>query len=214
MMILVHAANVLTLVSYIVKDILWLRFLACVALLLSLTYMFTRPEPPLVPIGWNLVFLVINVAQIWILILERRPVKLREDEQRLHQLVFRTLRPRELVKLLTIAKWEDRATDDVIVTAGKKLDRVMVILDGRAVVKKDGHTIVELGAGRFIGEMSFVTGQAPATDVACLAATRLVSWPSASLRRFLDDNPDVRAHVQLVIGNDLCAKLRIQNPES
>src|SRR5207237_8149436 len=113
-----HAANVLTLVAYLVKDILWLRLLACIAGILSLVYLFTRPEPPMVPIGWNLVFLVIHVAQIWILVRERRPVKLRDGEQRLHQLVFRTLRPRELVRLLAIAKWEEHASGDVIVTAG------------------------------------------------------------------------------------------------
>ncbi|HEY8078164.1 MAG TPA: cyclic nucleotide-binding domain-containing protein [Labilithrix sp.] len=207
-MVLLHASYVLTLVSYIVKDILWLRVLACVAGISSLTYAFLLPVLPLVPVGWNLVFFTINVAQIWILILERRPVRLRADEQRLHALVFRTLRPRELVKLLAVGAWEDRTSGEIIVDAGKPLDRVMVIFDGRAAVKKDGKTIVELGEGRFIGEMSFLTGQTPATEVACLAKTRLVTWRKAALERFLAANPDLRAAVQLVIGNDLVAKLR------
>jgi CRP-like cAMP-binding protein len=208
MMLLVHAANVLTLVSYLVKDILWLRVLACVAGAFTLLYLFTRPEPPLVAIGWNLVFFAINVAQIWILVLERRPVQLREDEQRLYQLVFRALRPREFVRLLALGTWEERAPAEVIVTAGRELDRVWIILDGRARVSKDGKPIVELGAGRFVGEMSFLTGQKPAADVACASTTKLVAWPSATLKRFLVDNPDIRAAMQLIIGTDLVAKLR------
>lgn len=208
MTIFLHLAYGLTLVSYLVKDILWLRVLACVATLMFLGILFFRPDPQWVSIGWNLVFLVINLAQIWVLILERRPVRLRDDEQRLYQLVFRSLRPREFVKLLALGTWEERGADETIVASGKALDRVMVICDGRAAVKKDGKTIVELGEGRFVGEMSFLTGKVPAADVACVDKTRLVVWPTDALKKFLDGNPELRAAMQLVIGTDLVAKLR------
>lgn len=182
MTILLHLAYGLTLVSYLVKDILWLRVLACVATVTFLCVLFFRPDPQWPSIGWNSVFLVINLAQIWVLVLERRPVRLRDDEQRLYQQVFRTLRPREFVKLLALGRWEERAEGEVIVRRGEALDRVMVICDGRAAVKKDGKTIVELGEGRFVGEMSFLTGHAPAADVACAAKTKLVAWPAATLK--------------------------------
>jgi hypothetical protein len=55
---LVHFSNVLMLVSYSVRDILWLRWFA----------------------------------------VERRPVVLSDDEQRLYELGFRSLRPREFVQ--------------------------------------------------------------------------------------------------------------------
>jgi CRP-like cAMP-binding protein len=204
---LFHIVNVLTLASYVVKDILWLRALAVVSSLLVLIGGLLK-DAPWEAIAWQSVFVVINVVQIKLLILERRPVRLREDEQRLYQLVFRALKPREFVKLLALGTWEEKTKDEAIVTKGKKLDRIMVIYDGKAAVVRDGKKLVELGAGRFIGEMSFLTGQVPAADVQATESARLVAWPHQTLKSYLDKNPNVRSAMQLIIGTDLVAKLR------
>src|ERR1700742_325745 len=101
--LLIHAANVLFLVSYMVRDILWLRILTVIATLCLIPYYFTRPEPMMVPIYWSLVFAALNVYWIVRLLLERAPMRLNSDEQRLCELVFRTMPPREMVRLLKIA---------------------------------------------------------------------------------------------------------------
>lgn len=204
---LIHAANVLYLVSYVLKDILWLRIVACVGSLCVLVAIALQPNPVLEAVAWNVLFFVINVVQIKILLVERRPVTLAKDEQRLHRLVFQSLRPRDLAKLLAIGRFVDKDESDVIVKSGKPLDAIMVIVDGKAAVKKDGRTIVELGEGRFVGEMSFLTGQPPAADVETTTATRLMAWPTPALKKYLADHPELRATMQLVIGTDLVAKL-------
>jgi CRP-like cAMP-binding protein len=204
---LFHIVNVLTLASYVVKDILWLRALAVVSSLLVLIGGLLK-DAPWEAIAWQSVFVVINVVQIKLLLLERRPVRLREDEQRLYQLVFRALKPREFAKLLALGSWEDKTKDETIVTKGEALDRIMVIYDGKAAVVRDGKKLVELGAGRFIGEMSFLTGQVPAADVQTTERARLVAWSHHRLKSYLDKNPNVRSAMQLIIGTDLVAKLR------
>jgi hypothetical protein len=205
---LAHVANGIYLVSYLVRDILWLRVLTCLGGLFFLATFVFRPEPLWEAIGWNLVFLTINVAQIKTLLLERRPVTFRDDEQKLYKLVFRSLRPREFKKLLAIGSWEDRPAGEKIVASGKELDRIMVIAEGRAAVRIGGRTAVELGDGKFIGEMSFLTAQAPAADVETISPMRLLVWPSPALKDFLAHNPELRAALQLVLGTDLVAKLR------
>jgi hypothetical protein len=205
---LIHVANAISLASYLVKDILWLRVLTVASGLLVLASLVLRTQPLWEGVGWNLVFFTINVAQIRILILERRPVRLAADEQKLYQRVFRSLKPREFVKLLALGKWENRPADEVIVASGSALDRIMVICDGKAAVRREGKTIIELGEGRFVGEMSFLTGQAPGADVKTVTATKLVTWPHAELRSFLENHAELRASIQQVIGTDLVAKLR------
>jgi CRP-like cAMP-binding protein len=205
---LVHAANLISLASFVVKDILWLRVLTIGAGLMNLFVLVYRPVPLWEGVGWNLVFFTINVAQIRLLILERRPVRLRDDEQRLYHQVFRSLTPREFVKLLALGTWEERRPEETIVSSGKTLDRIMIICDGKAAVVRDGRTIVELGEGRFVGEMSFLTGQVPGADVETLTDTRLVAWPSEDLRKFLEGHAELRASMQTVLGKDLVAKLR------
>ena len=84
--LLIHAANVLYLFAFMVRDILWLRILTVVAAAFLIPYFYYRPEPLLAPIYWNLAFTVLNIFWIVRLLLERRPVKLSEEEQRLCEL--------------------------------------------------------------------------------------------------------------------------------
>ena len=96
---LIHAANVLYLFSYMVRDILWLRMLTVVAASCLLPYFYFQPEPLMIPIYWNLVFTALNLFWIVRLFQERRPVKLSDEERRLCELVFRTMSPREKDRL-------------------------------------------------------------------------------------------------------------------
>jgi hypothetical protein len=90
-----------------VRDILWLRILTVVAAACLIPYFYFRPEPLMTPIYWNLVFTALNIYWICRLLLERLPVKLSADEQRLCELVFRTMTPREMMTLLKLrtASW-------------------------------------------------------------------------------------------------------------
>jgi CRP-like cAMP-binding protein len=205
---LIHVANVLYLLSYLVKDILWLRLLSIVGgSLLMVTYLSSVP-PLLVPLAWGSVFAAINAYQIYLLLLERRPVRLKEEEQHLYQLVFRSLTPREFVKLLSLARWEHATTEQRLVERGRALDRMMIIASGAAAVQVDGKALKQLKQGQFIGEMSYITGEHPSADVVVTEDARLVSWPKAELKKFLEGNQPLRAAMQLVIGTDLVAKLR------
>lgn len=207
MVVLIHVANVLYVLSYLVKDILWLRLLTVVAGSVLLAYYVLLPVPLWAAIGWNIIFLAINLRQIHVLLLERRPVRLSPEELRLQQLAFRSLTQREFAKLLRIAQWEDVPPERRFVTKGQPLDRIMVIADGRARVEIAGASAVELRPGCFVGEMSFLTGQTPNADVVAADKTRLVTWPQSELRKFLGSDAELRAIVQMAIGEDLVAKL-------
>src|SRR4030095_7147705 len=106
---IVHVANILYLLSYTVKDMLWLRCLTVVAALCLLPYYYVQPVPLTAAIYWNLLFIGINLIQIVILLRERRPVKLTEDQQRLYQLAFHSITTREFLKLPELARWEEAA---------------------------------------------------------------------------------------------------------
>ena len=120
---------------------------------------------------------------------------------------LRGLTRREFAKLVRIAHWEKVAADERFVTKGRPLDRIMVIADGRARVEIAGAPGVELRPGCFVGEMSFLTGQTPNADVVAAEASRLVTWPQDELRTFLGRDAELRAIVQMAIGEDLVAKL-------
>lgn len=207
MTIFIHVANILYLLSYLVKDILWLRALTIVGGLTIVAYYLLMPHPVWAAIAWNAVFLLINAWQIRLLILERRPVQLDPESLGLYKLAFRSLKPREFVKILKLARWTEAEPGLHVVTRGKPLDQIMVIASGRVRVEPETGTSIELRPGCFIGEMSFMTGETPNADVVAIERTRLVSWPQKELRALLEQAIELRAAVQGVLGADLVAKL-------
>lgn len=132
--LLIHAANLLYLFAFMVRDILWLRVLTVFAAVCLIPYFYFRPEPLMTPIYWNLVFTALNIFWIGRLLLERRAVNLSEEEERLCELVFRTMTPREMIKILKLATWEEAAAGECFVDRGKPLERLMVIYSGKACV--------------------------------------------------------------------------------
>ncbi len=201
--LLIHAANVLYLFAFMVRDILWLRILTVVAAACLIPYFYFQPEPLLTPIYWNLVFAALNIFWIVRLLLERRPVKLSEEEQRLCDLVFRTMTPREMIKILKLACWQSADAGECFVERGKLLDRLMVIYSGKACVEVDGKNVTELQPGQFIGSISYITEETAPANIVSLEPTRYVSWPKSKLQDFMKKNPDLHTALKTTLAIDL-----------
>jgi Popeye protein conserved region len=204
-----HTANVLFLCSFLVRDILWLRLLSVVggAALLPY-YVYSQAEILWVPMGWNLVFMTINSIQSYRLFLERRPVRLSADERLLYDQVFSSLSPRAFLDLLAVAQWREVQDDEGLVQDGKPLCELLLIAEGSAAVQIDSRQVASLAAGSFVGEMSYLTGQAPSASVVATSPSRVVAWPCEPLRAYLAAAPEVRSGLQLILGTDLAHKLR------
>jgi len=207
--LLVHLANALYLVSYAVKEILWLRVLTVLAGVMTLVATLEADaRAPTAAYVWQGVFFVINVARLVQLVLERRPVRLAPELQRLADGVLRQLRPREIVRLVGIGEVRDHAPGERVVRRGEPLACLVIVLAGTARVVRDDAAAVELAHGAFVGELAYLTGKPPAADVVAATALKVVRWPSAALRAYLAARPDVRTAIQSVLAADLADKLR------
>jgi hypothetical protein len=205
---LIHVANVLLLLSFLVTDILWLRLLNVVAGLCFMGFALASTPPAFAMLAWNALFLIINVVQTWRLLLERRPVRLHAEELALYQAAFRALTPREFSRLLGIAAWVSASAGDELVPEGVRLDRVLVVASGGGDVVSRGARVARVGPGQLVGEMSFLTEAKTSAAVVASEATRCLALPSDALRALFRKHPEMRASMQAVIGHDLAAKLR------
>jgi CRP-like cAMP-binding protein len=201
--LLIHAANIIYLFAYMVRDILWLRLLTVVATVCLIPYYYARPEPMMVPIYWSLVFTALNVYWIVRLLLERTPMKLSVDEQRLCELVFRTMSPREMMTLLKLATWKDAEPGECFVERHQPSDRLMVIYSGRACAEVEGRKVTELEPGQFIGSIDYVTQEAAPADILAIEPTRYVSWPKSKLRDLMSKNPELHLALKSTLAIDL-----------
>jgi len=205
---LIHIANVLYLFSYSMRDILWLRILTIAAACFMLPYFYYQPEPLYPPIFWNLVFVALNVYWITRLLLERRPVKLSDDERLLCQIAFRSLTAREVKKILKLSSWENADPGECFVSKNERLERLILIYSGQADVEIDGKKVGKLRAGQFIGELSYFTDEVAAANVVATEKTRYVSWPKDRLKGFLEKDSELRAAFQIILGSVLAKRLK------
>jgi CRP-like cAMP-binding protein len=85
----------------------------------------------------------------------------------------------------------------------------MYVVEGRAeVVLKNGDH-VNIPAGGFIGEQSFITGENTSADVATgREAAKILSWDSDSLRKYLEKKPHLKETLELILTSDVIHKLR------
>lgn len=204
-----HAANVLTLVAFLVKDILWLRILSICGGVFGLVVALGRPDPTYAAACWTSLFMLINVVQCVRLVLERRPLRLSGDAQHLYQLVFRTLRPNEYRRITALGRWESVDAEGTVVRAGAPLPTIRVLVRGAAEVRKqDGGVVTGLGEGQFVGEMAFVTQETPQVDVVAVDTSLFFAWDNDALRKHLQHHPEIRAQMQGLLGADLARKLR------
>ena len=204
----IHGANVLYLASYLVRDILALRVLTVVAGLTLLPFYIMRPEPIWVAVAWNALFIAINLVQIHRLLLERRPVRLNQAELALYNRVFSTMSQRDFLKLLRSGRWQSAPPSSCLVEQGLPVTDLIVVASGSVAVKVQDREVTTLDAGRFVGEMSYITGEPTSASVWTREPTEYVAWAREALQSLFTTNADVRSGVQLAIGADLARKLR------
>ena len=210
---LVHFSNILLVVSYSVRDILWLRWFAVGAALTNIPYFLLQGTVLWPPILWALVFTAINLYQIAHIYLERRPVVLSEDEQKLYDLGFRSLRPREFVSLSLVGEWESAEAGARVVTEGEPVSCLCIPITGSAEVRKLGERIETLRPGQIIGTTLALTGDPSPVEVTFTEPARYMRWSLPSLRRFIDKRPDLRVALQGLVNRDLAGKLeRLVSP--
>jgi hypothetical protein len=97
----IHIANIFYLVSFLVRDMFWLRILTCCGLVLGIIFFTCHSNPLYGPTVWHILFLMINALQIWRLVVERRKRMLPAEQQLIANTAFKNLSRDQLLTLLT-----------------------------------------------------------------------------------------------------------------
>lgn len=204
---LVHASNVLLLVAYSVRDILWLRWFAVAAALTNIPFFLLQQTILWPPVMWACVFTAINLVQIWRIYRQRRPVRLTGDEQRLYALGFGSIRPRDFLSLTMLGSWEDAPEGARLLETGKPAEDVCIAVDGTVVMSRGGERVGDLAPGQLIGVTMVLLGEPSPVDARFATPGRYIRWPLTRLRPFLDARPELRTAVLAHVKQDIARKL-------
>lgn len=211
----IHAANILLLAAYSVRDILWLRLFAVASSVIAIPYFLFQPTPLWAAFGWSVLFTGINLFQAWRLFVERRPVKLSPEEELVRRLVFEKLPAREALRVISLGAWRTATPGEPLLEQGKPADSISPIVQGRVRVAKDGRVLGDLGPGEIVGSTLLLGGAGAEVDAAAMETACTLQWEIPTLEHYLLAHPETRNAFQNHLVRDLAGKLkRVANAAS
>ena len=203
-----HLAFGLIAFSFLVKDILYLRILSILASIFSVLYNFYIPvEPMWIAIGWNVVFVMLNLYHVAVLIYEKRPVKMEPKDKELYETMFKQMTPVEFLKITKIAEWQTFKSGEHIIEQTSMVLDLHLIYNGTVDVVVGNKKVAELKDGQFMGEMSFLT-EKPATAT-CIAKhdTECLVWKQPEFKDLLKRNPSLYFTIQSLLSAQVSSNL-------
>ena len=203
----IHAANILLLIAYSVRDVLWLRLFAVSASLIAIPFYVLQPTVLWAPLAWSVVFAAINLFQSWLLFIERRPVKLTAEEEEVGRLALQGLPPRKILQVLSIGSWITAEVGERLIERGKLPDSVSLIVRGKVRITKDGHMLGELIPGDVVGSALILNGIPSNVDAVTVEPLRAMRWQIGTLQKYLSANPETRTVMQRHLARDLAGKI-------
>jgi hypothetical protein len=203
----IHAANILVLLAYSARDILWLRLFAIAASLIAMPYFILQPRPLWPSVAWGSVFIVINTFRSWRLMIERRPVKLTVEEQQVQLLMFRNLPPRKVLQIVSIGTWINSQPGDHLIERGKPVRSIFLVLSGKVEVSQEGQVLGFLKAGDLVGSALLLSGAVAEVDAITREEAQLLRWELGTLERFINADPETRHALRRHLARDLAGKL-------
>jgi len=183
-----HLSYVLIISASLLRDMLALRGLAVGSGIASILYGALWPSSPLwVEIGWETVFVIVNLWQIAVIIAERHSVELSGDEQTLHADFFPGLSNVQFHKLLRAGSVGAAPRGEVLAREADSVSQLFFVVDGVVTIERAGATVACCRRGDFIGELAFLSdGVATATAVAS-SRVSYIAWTADELRALLGD---------------------------
>jgi hypothetical protein len=202
-------------VSYAMRDIKWLRVITVFACTVDIVvYYFIRPGQPLwVQLCMSVLFVVINLYQLYVLWKESRGHAFEGEVGDLYRSTFSILAPGEFRKLLLLGQWQTLEVNTPVLNKGKPVASVTFVVAGHLDVRLGDATLNSIRAGGMAGEMSYLTGKPATADVIAAESTRAFVITHQTLEQLKTKNPELHTKVNYVIGREVAEKLSHTNQQ-
>lgn len=105
--------------------------------------------------------------------------------------MFEGLSKRNLTKIAQLSTVRKTHKDEILVVEGQKGSEMMIVLDGRAVVRRGKRKLGELGPGEVFGEMALLDDQPRSATVTALEPMRLLEVSGPAFRKMLPMVPSL-----------------------
>jgi CRP-like cAMP-binding protein len=159
--------------------------------------------------GWDLIFIAINLYQLYRLVKDR--LSLPEADRDLLRSVFTGLDDSQIARLLIAGEFSDFADGTTLAEENEALERIFFICSGHARVTIGGREVSHLEKGSFVGEVAFLTDKPATATVIAEGDMRALAFDRGELRQFFHKETEVVGLIDQLLGRELANKIKISN---
>jgi CRP-like cAMP-binding protein len=188
-----------------------LRAVAVVGLSLEILYFWHSGGDLRTGMGWDLIFIAINLYQLYRLVKDRLSLRLPEADRDLLRSVFTGLDDAQIARLLIAGKFCDFAGGTTLAEENEALERIFFICSGRARILIGGREVSHLEKGSFVGEVAFLTDKPATATVIAEGDMRALAFDRGELRQFFDRETEVAGLIYQLLGRELANKIKVSN---
>ncbi len=206
-----HLAYLLIAISYYMTSIYWLRVLAVAGLFLEILYFRLTSDNLTTGIGWDGIFILINLYQLFWLVRDRLSLTLPEQDAPLLRDALSGLDDAQIARLLKAAEWKTFNPGEILTRQDAPLDSLYFLLSGRAAVAVNGSLVTYLEKGSFIGEIAYLTGNPATAMVTIDEPSRVLSFNRVRMAKVIASDEAISGIIYQMLGRDLAMKMRRAN---
>ena len=197
--------------SYLMTEIFWLRITAVIGLFLEIAYFRLTGGDLKAGIGWDLIFIAINLYQLFWLVRERASLRLPEKDAPLLREALSGLDDSQIAKLLKAAEWKDAIPGEMLTRQDAAVDALYFLCSGRASVEVNGSFVTYLEKGDFVGEIAYLTNILATATVVVDEPSRILVFSKLRMAKVTADDRQISGIIYQLLGRDLAMKMRRSN---
>ena len=203
--ILIYVGLLLQVSGFLVREELLLRVLVASGICCDLAF-FALQTPPILPsVLSNAVLVIVNIAILGVIVMERTTITLAPREKRLFQ-ALGTLTPGQFRRLRKRARFHEAAERTQLISEGQVTDALFFVESGTFFLTK-GTEMAEAEGPAFIGEIAFLKEGSASASVHIDAGTPYVEWPRSELEPLLARSQPLRNAVMTAVARDMADKV-------
>lgn len=206
-----HVSYLLIAISYLLTNIAWLRVVAVIGLFFEILYFRLSGGDLKTGIFWDIIFIAINIYQLYWLARERYLYSIPEPDRTFFKSSMPGLAQHQVQRLMSAGRMLTLAPSALLAEEGGHLTNLFFICNGEAKVSFAGRPIAIIGRSTFVGEAVFLTGGTPTATVVAETELRVLSFDSTKLRALLSRDSEISHSFYEILGRDLAIKIRASN---
>lgn len=201
-----HFTYFLLIVSMLMRRMVWLRSFAVASGVAKIIYRAFFVFDP-VSVLWETVFVLVNIGQLLLIWYYERHHRFTEDQRHFVESMPLSVERRVLKRLLSFATVREIPADEVLVREGEVVKDLLYVATGVARIESAGRIIAVCGPGDYLGEMSFLSGEAATAKVVASRPMRVLAFDQQRLHAAVTSDAAIHRAMEAGLNRNLVGKL-------